>query len=31
VSNENRKKVLVSVDQKVEAIQRVDKDKTAKK
>jgi hypothetical protein len=29
--NEKRKKVLVSVEQKIEAIQRLDKDKTAKK
>jgi len=31
MSNENRKKVLVSVEQKLESVQRLDEDKTAKK
>lgn len=31
MSNEKRKKALVSVEQKFEAVQRLDKDKTAKK
>jgi len=31
MSNEKRKKMLVSVEQKIEAMQRLDKDKTAKK